>query len=936
MKKYIMKTITLILTFAVLMSVVSTAVYATDEQSDDYYRITTAEQLNEIRNNLGGKYILCANINLSGQSWEPIGSLENPFTGTFDGNGYTISNVTINKHLTVDNVASSEMNIGFFGYTNGATIKNLGIENASYNVTTGDFSDTNFSNVGGIAGTLNNTNVECSYFKGSISNSTGSYVFARSGGIAAIGLNSSVTNCYSHSNIYANAVEMNTMAAGIVAWLDAVTIDKCYAAGSVVSENDAGYCYSGGMNASGNASSIFGIILSYGGTVKNSVVLLETLTANGTTNLYDNIGNFSEHSNNKVLSSDSSEAIQQSTYESLGWDFTNVWKIESSYPSLIKSPKTEQTKYVIHKREFDENIDYYTAECNSSVYNPTLANMLAALSAAAYDEDEITTAYQSLGFINDFSTHYYSIGNFDPNFCSYTIGFKDSEYNNEKVCLITVRGSDSFSDWVYNFDIFTAEEKHQGFFAPALVICQKIGEILNGNGILPNDVKYVITGHSRGAAVGNLLAVELMEQGINAENVYNYNYACPDVACKADFPNYDNIFNLCNTDDLVAFVPGAICNSLVTQGASWDKYGQTYWFTKDVDGFFASHAMDLYLEFFDRQLQLNVSDWPFEYESMASGVLTKVFCPVDVIITDGNGNSIASVINGEINYYDNDREIIIFTDGDKKIIYHNGDANFYVSLIGTDDGTMTFSIEKCNLATGEVTESKTFNDVVLEEGKTMYCSVDETTEIKNVPLFVVEEKNGEIIYTHTIGTDGTETVIPCEHTWNDGEITKQPTHTDFGETTFVCDDCGATKTEQIEKTTVHTYGDWEKINDTTHKHTCECGEYETENHMFGDWVITKEASESETGAKEKSCVCGYAVTEEIPKKVVETDPSNPSTDSNDSNESETSDTLEENNDTSIFDMLENIPKETIIIVGASIAGVILLVVICAIVKKKRS
>lgn len=76
---------------------------------------------------------------------------------------------------------------------------------------------------------------------------------------------------------------MNTMAAGIVAWLDAVTIDTCYAAGSVVSESDVGYCYAGGMNASGNASSFWGIIFSYGGTVRNSVVLLETLTANGTT-----------------------------------------------------------------------------------------------------------------------------------------------------------------------------------------------------------------------------------------------------------------------------------------------------------------------------------------------------------------------------------------------------------------------------------------------------------------------------------------------------------------------------------------------------------------------------------------------------------------------------------------------------------------------------
>lgn len=133
----------------------------------------------------------------------------------------------------------------------------------------------------------------------------------------------------------------------------------------------------------------------------------------------------------------------------------------------------------------------------------------------------------------------------------------------------------------------------------------------------------------------------------------------------------------------------------------------------------------------------------------------------------------------------------------------------------------------------------------------------------------------------------------------------------------------------------HGFEKCSKVDDATHSCTCECGEFVIENHAFGDWVVTKEASESETGTKEKSCVCGHTVTEEIPQKVVEIDPSNPSTDSEEPNESAPSDTLEENNDASIFDRLENIPKEILIIVGASIAGVILLVIIFVIVKKKR-
>ena len=78
----------------------------------------------------------------------------------------------------------------------------------------------------------------------------------------------------------------------------------------------------------------------------------------------------------------------------------------------------------------------------------------------------------------------------------------------------------------------------------------------------------------------------------------------------------------------------------------------------------------------------------------------------------------------------------------------------------------------------------------------------------------------------------------------------------------------------------------------------------------------------------------HAIWEEIPQKAVETALSNSSIGSENSNEYESSDTIGKGNDVGIIDLLENIPQETIIIVGASI-GIIFLVVICVIVKKKR-
>ena len=83
--------------------------------------ISTASELNDIRLNLAADYILTADIDLSSiANWEPIGTPEAPFTGTLDGNDYTISNLTIDRSTTDY--------IGLFGYcqfNNAAKIPNL-------------------------------------------------------------------------------------------------------------------------------------------------------------------------------------------------------------------------------------------------------------------------------------------------------------------------------------------------------------------------------------------------------------------------------------------------------------------------------------------------------------------------------------------------------------------------------------------------------------------------------------------------------------------------------------------------------------------------------------------------------------------------------------------------------------------------------------------
>ena len=73
---------------------------------------------------------LLRNVNLEGVSWTPIGTVDNPFRGTFDGNGKTIDNLSNHGFTssTIDGTYNSGSSNAFalFGYLRGnVTIKDL-------------------------------------------------------------------------------------------------------------------------------------------------------------------------------------------------------------------------------------------------------------------------------------------------------------------------------------------------------------------------------------------------------------------------------------------------------------------------------------------------------------------------------------------------------------------------------------------------------------------------------------------------------------------------------------------------------------------------------------------------------------------------------------------------------------------------------------------
>jgi fibronectin-binding autotransporter adhesin len=155
------------------------------------YQISTAEQLNSIGTNttlLNKYFILMNDINMSaytGTQYKIIGTgstSTSSFAGTFDGNGFKISNLTYTT-------ASKASNIGLFGSINNATIQNLRLENINIS-SQGDY-------VGGLAGTMNGGQIINCSVMGNIAGR--SYV----GGLVGSQLFSdgTITNCFCQGTV---------------------------------------------------------------------------------------------------------------------------------------------------------------------------------------------------------------------------------------------------------------------------------------------------------------------------------------------------------------------------------------------------------------------------------------------------------------------------------------------------------------------------------------------------------------------------------------------------------------------------------------------------------------------------------------------------------------------------------------------------------------
>lgn len=175
--------------------------------------ISTAKQLDNIRNNKTADYHLTNDIDLSGYHWEPI-SL---FSGVLDGQGYAVRN------LTIDRLCANGK--GLFGTLSGL-VKNLAIENCNID------GQNNNEGVGSIAASVRRGQIINCYSTGMVSGS-GRGVGGITGWLSS---EKSVAYCYNTGKVIGD-MEVGGIAGSLG---DFGNISNCYNTGVVIGEASVG------------------------------------------------------------------------------------------------------------------------------------------------------------------------------------------------------------------------------------------------------------------------------------------------------------------------------------------------------------------------------------------------------------------------------------------------------------------------------------------------------------------------------------------------------------------------------------------------------------------------------------------------------------------------------------------------------------------------
>lgn len=460
----------------------------------------------------------------------------------------------------------------------------------------------------------------------------------------------------------------------------------------------------------------------------------------------------------------------------------------------------------------------------ATVYNHDLATAAAVLSGAVYVDNasgdngsgSIESALEKLGFDKilpyDFNYAYTNLPAFvfcDDGAVSFCLAVKEIENKSEAgpiyLLAIIVQGTThSFSlfdgEWLSNLCTGLGTE-HSGFLAASTRLNEVLTDYSNqlrGQGYLLNadNTSYFLTGHSRGAAVANLIAAQL-SKSIGSDHVYAYTFATPTVSKIAQMVGYENIFNIINPDDIVPRMPlvadgysrygidlelpsrsdyggnfdaiyskmnlqfktltgtyyrpgvdtGKInVDEIVKKIASKlpEKVEEIIGIVSDTKDVFQAHSMSLYYSWLSTCLPTEL------YASQSVFKRVEIACPVDVYVYDESNNIVACVVNEQANV----NILAVSVENGEKTIDLPSDQEYSVKIVAREDGLVNYTVNELSTeTTGDpVLRTVEFYDIGIVANDILTGGVNGIlyTDAENYAL----TKNGkEVIYPDSDSLD---------------------------------------------------------------------------------------------------------------------------------------------------------------------------------------
>lgn len=359
--------------------------------------------------------------------------------------------------------------------------------------------------------------------------------------------------------------------------------------------------------------------------------------------------------------------------------------------------------------------------------------------------------------------------------------------------VVDIRGSSTNKDWITDFG--TQLDPNWGSFGAGMEMVLK--SLYHGTGDTENCTKcngksdgceyckgyipfnnisnpiFLVTGHSLGAAVANLVAEHLNSckdtnhcPGSRTEkDIYSYTFATPKTVKNKQGSDSQNIFNILNNNDIVPLVPTNIL-ALNWADNGWTRHGRDFritmpmnvdlWWLKPFDTAllgFGGHAMSTYsrwLESFPGMLNKKAEDiTTADLESLtdnreAVGLLPRLFkvkCPVDVTLKDSAGNIVAYESARENAVYPELAESGIASwiskDNEKVFFLPFGCEDVTAEIEAYDYGTMNVALE--TIGAGDQLESMIYSNVSLYPGKDFEIQIDENSVPNESRLMAVAE-----------------------------------------------------------------------------------------------------------------------------------------------------------------------------------------------------